>query len=651
MTARTVYYSSSPEMDTEQSRGSTTTSSRPRQLPGSACEECRRRKLRCDRVQPQCGACIDSGTNCVMRATNPPRGPKKGHLRALRNQIAQLASRLDEQDNLKKTTSSSNRSMSPNESGSDNSMSNDPPPPPPQPAPLALMSPMSNPSDSMQLWSAGPMSTPASSLVAPLSAIDDNYFDLTFTNTMINPADLDMDTTTQTSTDMYLTDLVCNDLDLLYFNRVHPFAPMLQKSRYMAWSKQLGKSKEHTCLQYAMWTLAASLSSQFHFLRKRLYTETRQMLDALELDCGPPSETGHQPLLLERSQAWILLSIYEFTSVEYQRGLVSAGRAFRMVQLTHLYEVDSPNFVPNRPGDWDDLESMRRTFWLAYTLDRFTGINNGPALTFIEQEIRTRLPAPEANFIGGRPITMPFLSEVIAQNTNNSSYPASPGGSTSGGAFSTSPFVESILVATICGRCLAHKQRSSVEQSYSELEVTPDFCRRHRWLDSILTSRIETLSAQTAAYTPTEIPDPTLIFAALVANLNVLVLCEVIESMPLGTEESHSLLLEYNHRSLKAAQEIGSLATTLTQLNHFQMKHHLKSITDKSFDQNHPFTPIPLLSTARFCVAHAGSNDAYNPQLQYIYTALKALANANNMAKNYFQIIGMEMGSGQDLGL
>lgn len=60
---------------------------RPRQKPGSACEECRRRKLRCNRGQPRCGVCVESGIDCKVNPTRPPRGPKKGHFKALRSRV------------------------------------------------------------------------------------------------------------------------------------------------------------------------------------------------------------------------------------------------------------------------------------------------------------------------------------------------------------------------------------------------------------------------------------------------------------------------------------------------------------------------------------------------------------------------------------
>jgi hypothetical protein len=58
-----------------------------RQQPGFACEECRRRKARCDRAKPKCGLCMETGTVCVILDKKPQRGPKKGQLNAMRSQI------------------------------------------------------------------------------------------------------------------------------------------------------------------------------------------------------------------------------------------------------------------------------------------------------------------------------------------------------------------------------------------------------------------------------------------------------------------------------------------------------------------------------------------------------------------------------------
>jgi hypothetical protein len=127
-----------------------------------------------------------------------------------------------------------------------------------------------------------------------------------------------------------------------------------------------------------MWTLAAALSSQFQFLRGELYRETRQSLDALEME--------NQDMCIERVQAWLLLSLYEFLSDFYQRGLVSVGRAFRLVQLMRLHEIDTVPITGGQ-GDLIDIESTRRTFWMAYTIDRFTSVQDSLSLAISEKQV------------------------------------------------------------------------------------------------------------------------------------------------------------------------------------------------------------------------------------------------------------------------
>lgn len=52
-----------------------------------ACEECRRRKLRCDGREPQCGVCRDAGATCEFNAGRALRGPKKGYFKELKDRI------------------------------------------------------------------------------------------------------------------------------------------------------------------------------------------------------------------------------------------------------------------------------------------------------------------------------------------------------------------------------------------------------------------------------------------------------------------------------------------------------------------------------------------------------------------------------------
>ena len=136
-----------------------------------------------------------------------------------------------------------------------------------------------------------------------------------------------------------------------------------------------------------MWALATSLSAQFQHIRDILYRDSRRMLEALELE-----DDRMESVDIKQAQAWILLTFYEFMRTNHRRGWNSAGRALRLVQLMRLYEIDnSDNVVPQQDGmaqmDWIETEERRRTFWMAYSLDRFVSLRNGWPLTIHEQVV------------------------------------------------------------------------------------------------------------------------------------------------------------------------------------------------------------------------------------------------------------------------
>ena len=180
-----------------------------------------------------------------------------------------------------------------------------------------------------------------------------------------------------------LTDL----RDQTYFDRSHPFVPILHQRQYFTWARLSTKSEAQACLQYAMWTLASSLSAQLQHVRDSLYECTRRMLEALEW-----KDSNGESNVIEHVQARVLLLIYDFMRTNHQRGWMSAGRCFRLLQLMRLYEIDAPENVTKRnnavePESWIKTEEKRRTFWMAYSLDRFISVRHEWPLTLSEQVV------------------------------------------------------------------------------------------------------------------------------------------------------------------------------------------------------------------------------------------------------------------------
>lgn len=111
------------------------------------------------------------------------------------------------------------------------------------------------------------------------------------------------------------------------------------------------------------------------------------MLEAMDLEDESTDSND-----IEQAQAWILVTLYEFIRMNHRRGWTSAGRAFRLVQLMRLYELDGSNNVPLLPNGtiqigWVETEEKRRTFWMAYSLDRFVCLRSGSPLTLHEQVV------------------------------------------------------------------------------------------------------------------------------------------------------------------------------------------------------------------------------------------------------------------------
>ncbi|KAK7756878.1 hypothetical protein SLS62_000894 [Diatrype stigma] len=209
----------------------------------------------------------------------------------------------------------------------------------------------------------------------------------------------------------------------------------------------------------------------------------------------------------------------------------------------------------------------------------------------------------------------------------------------------SSPFTEFIIVATICGRTLEHKQQplsdaplhssKSDNQQGQHDAIVYEFCRRHQFLNSALTRRIKFLSLLVSSNSGH--PDPALVFVTLLAYMALFVLCDTALESPSSlssnqasqaTQVADALLLEHKRRSLDAVHELSVLIATLSQLNHFQ---------------THPLTPIPLLLSARFCLAHSrgqSNDDSYSTLVPKIATALQGLTSVNGLAQHCLWLLG-----------
>lgn len=358
--------------------------------------------------------------------------------------------------------------------------------------------------------------------------------------------------------------------DQLYFDRVHVFAPMIHQGRYTCWNSQKAKPESKVALQHAMWTLGAAFSAHFQQLAPSLYDESRHMLDVLEVKGRETDITE-----IEHLQACLLLAIYEFMHSYDRRAWMRAGYAFRLVQLMRLFELDTPSGAVLTPSEWITVEEKRRTFWVAFCLDRFLSIRNRWPLTLIEHlvssppadmfldadslQITSRLPAPETAFESAQPVVMEFLADALS----------------SSGPVLSSPFAELVIMATVCGRALVHHYQALVESNYHT--SIHNFHDRQSWIHSTLVQRLEILAAQAPVIT--ENADSVILFTRMLGQTTMLYLYHTLElsAYKLDNLEIASAS-EYNELDLAAAQEMVVLTNVLGKINTFKV------------------SPVPLLS-------------------------------------------------------
>jgi hypothetical protein len=129
-----------------------------------------------------------------------------------------------------------------------------------------------------------------------------------------------------------------------------------------------------------MWTMAASSSAYHLSLRDPLYRRTRQVLEGLDERINATIAVD-----TENVQAWLLLAVYELIYVGFRRAWISAGRAFRLIDLDPSWAaMEADDSTPLAHADrahWVESEQRRRTVWFAYCLDRLISLRNGSPAT------------------------------------------------------------------------------------------------------------------------------------------------------------------------------------------------------------------------------------------------------------------------------
>ncbi|KAL6229098.1 hypothetical protein BDW75DRAFT_246044 [Aspergillus navahoensis] len=595
-----------------------------RQQPGLACEECRKRKARCDRAKPQCGSCMMTGRVCVVNHDRPRRGPKKGQIESLYSRLEVLEEQVVEQMEHIYHPDLELRSQSDLQQTHSGRRHSGPSSSPDERHELPfLLSPPSAALDAA-LTERTLLASPLAP-VRPLTAQGPSYAGLSSSPTQ-TPG----------------LDVVLADLDQLYFDRVHPIAPFLHQQRHLSRPETEPPLLARACLRSAMRTVAAAMSAQFRRLADPLYVETSRVVRELEtIERTPP---------LEQIQTVLLLAHYELLRMEESRAMVTAGRCFRLIQLARLHDTDAYTSA-DAGGDFVAEEEKRRTFWVAYSFDRFLSSRHEWPLTLQEETIWARLPVPESAFQLSQPPEQPmdFLHDAIA----------------SSGQKTLPPFAEYIVLATLHGRTMNLRRSAPLLSTATETSM---FWERHRALLDVIVQRSALWSYGLSTSMSLWMADPLTAFTCLLGKMMVIYIEEVgeiareqlggtsngpidedannaVQELTISAQEmlmdsdSHSYDIRAGGaggnangdlmRSTQAAAEFVTLARSMRPLNCFRA---------------HPFLPNAISRAAVFLATCRNGAEAGNIQNSWeigeLCRILRELMVVNKSAKEVLRELG-----------
>ncbi|PGH01724.1 hypothetical protein GX51_05040 [Blastomyces parvus] len=501
---------------------------RPKRI---ACVICRKRKLRCDGNKPSCGTCSRLGHDCAYDEVRKKSGPKRGYVKQLEARLAQVETLLKSQD----SPDVLQKSPTPTDSNSQ----------PPTSGGFARDMPYT-----FSCLNSGVNPQPASlDLLGDLDSAQINLPD----NNITSGGDFSWEMIGLGLEEPLPAQDVIDELNEIYFQKIHPAMPILHQPRYYAAMNHAPNQRPPVCLRYIMWALASSVTNKYQTLHPHFYQRARKYAE-LDLMRG----LGESMTTVAHAQTWILTSSYEFRMMFFPRAWMSTGHAMRLAMMLGLHRLDGSGpavkmcIAPAR--DWTEQEERRRTFWTAFCQDRYASVGTGWPMMVDERDILTNLPASEEAFINSTMEQTYTLSSVVA-GENISTLSALAG---------------LVVIACIFGRNLHHLHRTTSDDDVRDLNG--GFWKRHRALDNIILNT--SLALPSHLRLPEAINDPGVVFLNLCIHSSTICLHQAAIFKAEKNDMPSQIAAEGKRRSIVAADQITSIMkmashTDLTLMNPF----------------------------------------------------------------------------------
>jgi len=162
--------------------------------------------------------------------------------------------------------------------------------------------------------------------------------------------------------------------------------PMLHKGRYYTSLNYPPHMRPPIALRYAIWAIAASISSAYVQYEYILYERARKYIEQAEM-----TSHGEKFVTVQYAQAWGLISTYEAKKTYFTRAWMSTGRMVRLVHMLSLHRIDGEGQEVKQilppPKDFIEREERRRTFWASFYSDRWASSGTGWPMIIDEKTV------------------------------------------------------------------------------------------------------------------------------------------------------------------------------------------------------------------------------------------------------------------------
>ncbi|KAL2259600.1 hypothetical protein VTK26DRAFT_6660 [Humicola hyalothermophila] len=562
-----------------------------------ACMICRKRKLKCDGFKPSCSTCSRLGHKCAYDEVRRKSGPKRGYVKALEERLKQVETLLKNQE-LSSSSPDLGKGISLPGDGPAKQTLN----PHPNGGVTNPSIGMANRHD-MDRWQ--------DSSNSPIE-------DFNFNSNMgigMSIGGVDSSNFTWEMIGLGLKEPLphqdtIDELHQIYFEKIHPSVPMIHKYRYLAAMNLAPAQRPPVCLRYAMWTLASSVTEKFQNLKDLFYQRARNYLESDYV-----KGYGEHMISVAHAQTHILLAQYEFKWMYFPRAWMSSGSAVRLSQMISLHRQDGAGLDVKQclpqARDWTEREERRRTFWMAFCLDRFASIGTGWPMTIEEKDIMTNLPASEEAFELSRPEQTPTLADVMS----------------AAGAGKLSAFGSVILMACLFGRNLVHLHRPDDDDR--DHDLNGEFWKRHRHLDNLLLNI--SLCLPPHLKLPAGLGTPNVVFTNMCIHTATICLHQAATFKADKNRLPASVSSESKVRCITSANEIASI---------------MKMISHLDLSTMNPFIAFCLYVSARVFVQYLKSrpDDSQTADsLRFLLSAMNALKRRNPLTESFLVQLDVDL--------